>query len=291
MTKSPIARPGTLVAIALGGLFLFGVHAASAHPHVWVGTKSEFVFEDGKLAGLRYTWVFDEMYTSTATEGLDTNKDGQLDASELAELLKVNVEGLKEFQYFTEAHLFGKPVTFGDAKDARLEVVDVDEAPGPQLIAGPAPLPAVEPVPAERPGVWSRFTGWVSGMFTRAPKSPVPSSQQANTKQTEKQPEKQKVLTLHMTLPLPSPVPAAELTAGSKSFHYLLGDSQLYIAFEPMGKDAVSLSPGAPAGCRVAAIEPEMDEQQKKLQEAFGRMGSQIMGSPAKAMQVVCSAP
>ena len=72
---------------------------------------------------------------------------------------------------------------------------------------------------------------------------------------------------------------------------YALGDNQLYIAFEPMGKGAVTLSPGAPAGCRVAAIEPEMDEQQKKLQDAFGRMGGQVMGSPAKAMQVVCGAP
>ncbi len=290
MTTHRLARLGSLSALALGGAMLCSTLPVRAHPHVFVGTKSVFVFEDGQLTALRYTWIFDEMYTATATEGLDTNKDGQFDASELAELLKVNVEGLKEFQYFTEAQLLGKTVTFGDAKDARLEVIELDEAPGPQLIAGPTA--AAEPAPAARPGVWTRFSGWVSGLFSRAPKGPQSASGPQQAQQPIPAPaDKQKVLTLHMTLPLPAPVPAAQLTVASMGFHYLLGDSQLFIAFEPMGKDPVLLSPGAPAGCRIGTIEPEMDEQQKKLQEAFGRMGSQVMGSPPKAVQVVCSTP
>ena len=57
----------------------------------------------------------------------------------------------------------------------------------------------------------------------------------------------------------------------------------------PLAKDGVALAPGAPAGCRLASIEPEPTEEQKKLQEAFGRVGG---GAPisgqGKVAAVVC---
>ena len=48
-----------------------------------------------------HKWMFDEFYTAMAIEGLDKNKDGVYDREELAELAKVNIEGLKDFAYFT----------------------------------------------------------------------------------------------------------------------------------------------------------------------------------------------
>ncbi len=74
---------------------------AAAHPHVWVTTATTILFENGSMSGLRHTWTFDDMYTAMAIQGLDTNKDGIYDRKELAELAQVNIDGLKDFEYFT----------------------------------------------------------------------------------------------------------------------------------------------------------------------------------------------
>lgn len=263
---------------------------AIAHPHVWVGTQSKAIFENGALTGLRYTWLFDEMYTASAIDGLDKNNDGKVEGSELDELTKINIEGLKEFEYFTTATMAGKPMTFGDPKDYAMEVIAVDTAPGPQLAASPsngASGGASDPATTARPGLWSRFTGWLSGLFG----SKSDTRQTAAPDQPAQPADKTLVLALHMTLPLKSSIPASELSSEAKGFQFSLHDGQMYIWFEPTPKDGIGVAPGAPANCRALLVDQEMDEQQKKLQEAFGRVGGAAMGSPAKAVGIVCGKP
>ena len=75
---------------------------AFAHPHVFVDAKAEIVFDaEGRITGVRHIWQFDEAFTAFATQGLDKNGDGKLDDKELAPLAKVNVESLKEYDFFT----------------------------------------------------------------------------------------------------------------------------------------------------------------------------------------------
>lgn len=95
--------------------------AASAHPHVWVDVKATVAYEDGKIAGFQYAWTFDEAYSTMAVEGLDTNGDGKYDRKELAELAQVNIDGLKEFEYFTHAKLGDAPLKVAAPKDYWLE--------------------------------------------------------------------------------------------------------------------------------------------------------------------------
>ena len=59
-----------------------------------------------------------------AIEGLDKNKDGIYDREELAELAKVNIDGLKDFAYFTFPALAGKELKLGEARDYWLEHKD-----------------------------------------------------------------------------------------------------------------------------------------------------------------------
>lgn len=274
---------------AAASLAVVTATAAIAHPHVWVGTKSVAIFENGALTGLRYTWLFDEMYTASAIDGLDTNKDGKVEGPELDELTKINIEGLKEFDYFTTATMAGKPVPFGDPKNYLMEVIAVDTAPGPQLAAGPSDTAASDPAPAPRPGLWSRFTGWVSGLF--GGKAAAPPAATATPDKSAQPADKVLVLALHMTLPLKAPVPAAELGSAAKGFQFALNDGQMYIWFEPTPKDGIGVAPGAPANCRALMVDQEMDEQQKKLQEAFGRVGGAAIAGPPKAVGVVCGKP
>lgn len=97
---------------------------ASAHPHVWVTSKAEVVYDKDQIAAVQHHWTFDEFYTAMAIQGLDTNNDGVYSRKELAELAKVNMEGLKEFDFFTYAKLSGKALVFAPPVDQWLEHKD-----------------------------------------------------------------------------------------------------------------------------------------------------------------------
>jgi ABC-type uncharacterized transport system substrate-binding protein len=82
---------------------------ALAHPHVWVSMHSEVVFApDGSVTGVRHAWAFDDMFSAFATQGYESKVKGQFTREELAPLAKVNVESLKEYDYFTYATTDGK---------------------------------------------------------------------------------------------------------------------------------------------------------------------------------------
>ena len=100
--------------LALG---LASATAASAHPHVWVTVKSQIVFTpDGKVAAVIHDWVFDEMYSSFATQGLAP--PGELVKREqFAPLAKENAGSLAEIGYFTTLKIGGKAVDFGSVSD------------------------------------------------------------------------------------------------------------------------------------------------------------------------------
>ena len=108
----PRGGPGhqlhTTLLLALAGVAGIAP-AALAHPHVWATVRSEIVFSPGhQITGIRHSWTFDEFYTAMAVEGLDTNKDGIYSKEELKPLAQVNVESLKDFDYFTFVHFEGE---------------------------------------------------------------------------------------------------------------------------------------------------------------------------------------
>src|SRR5262249_60770337 len=88
---------------------------AYAHPHVWVTMHTELVYApDGKITGIRHAWSFDDMFSTFATQGLESKEKGKFTREELAPLAKVNVESLKEFDYFTFATADGKRADLAD---------------------------------------------------------------------------------------------------------------------------------------------------------------------------------
>lgn len=108
-------KPRTSACCLIAALVLAPV-PAQAHPHVFVTVEATVAFENGAITGIEHVWTFDEFYTAMAVEGLDTNKDGKYSREELAELAKVNLEGLKEFQYFTFPTLADKELKLADPK-------------------------------------------------------------------------------------------------------------------------------------------------------------------------------
>lgn len=117
----------------------------SAHPHVWVSVETTVVYEAGKVAGFQHRWTFDDMYTAMAIQGLDKDQDGIYSREELSELAQVNIDGLKEFDFFTYARVKETPVKLAAPKDYWLEHKD-------GVLSLHFTLPIAEPVPAESEG-------------------------------------------------------------------------------------------------------------------------------------------
>ena len=90
--------------------------------------KSELVYApDGTLTGVRHAWTFDDMFSTFATQGLEAKKKGEFTREELAPLAKVNVESLKEYDFFTYAIANGKKVEFNEPADGYYLVFDPKE--------------------------------------------------------------------------------------------------------------------------------------------------------------------
>ncbi len=131
---------------AAGAFYLLqSPSVAEAHPHVWVNVETTVLYDQGKVTGLEHRWTFDDMYTSMAIQGLDKNGDGTYSREELAELAQVNMDGLKEFDYFTFVKLGDKPVPLAPPKNYWLEHKD-------GVLALHFTMPLAEPVPADAPG-------------------------------------------------------------------------------------------------------------------------------------------
>ena len=88
---------------------------AQAHPHVWVTMHSELVYApDGSITGIRHAWSFDDMFSTSALQGMESKEKGKFTREELAPLAKVNVDSLKEYDYFTYAAADGAKAELTD---------------------------------------------------------------------------------------------------------------------------------------------------------------------------------
>jgi ABC-type uncharacterized transport system substrate-binding protein len=118
---SRILRTVALGLVALG----FAASAAQAHPHVYVTMKSEIVYDaEGRMTGIRHHWTFDDMFSSYATQGLESKEKGKFTREELQPLAEVNVTSLKEFDFFTQGKVDGKKAEFEQPIDYFLEQKD-----------------------------------------------------------------------------------------------------------------------------------------------------------------------
>lgn len=97
---------------------------AHAHPHVWVKMNAELLYRNGSLAAIKQNWVFDELYTAMAIQGLDKDGDGNYSREELSELATVNIEGIRDFNYFTDVRLSDKQLSVKERDDYWLEHKD-----------------------------------------------------------------------------------------------------------------------------------------------------------------------
>ncbi len=111
------------IAFAAGTALALLPSGAAAHPHVLVDAKSEVVFDaDGRMKSVRQVWRFDPAFSSYAIQGLDTDGDGTYSDEELKPLAKINVDSLKEFDFFTYLTVGDNELDFVQPQEYWLEL-------------------------------------------------------------------------------------------------------------------------------------------------------------------------
>jgi ABC-type uncharacterized transport system substrate-binding protein len=139
---------------------------AQAHPHVWVTMTSEVVYApDGSVTGVRHAWAFDDMFSAFATQGIETKQKGVFTREDLAPLAQVNVDSLKDFDYFTYAKANGKKTKFEGPTDYWLEYKN-------EVLILHFTLPFKSPVKAQRLDV-EVYDPTYFVDFTMAEKDPI----------------------------------------------------------------------------------------------------------------------
>jgi ABC-type uncharacterized transport system substrate-binding protein len=95
--------------------------AAFAHPHVWVTVRSHVEFTpQGKVEAIVNDWVFDEMYSAFATQGLAPK--GKLVTRDIfAPLARENAGSLAEVGYYTTLRIDGKTMEFAPVTEYWME--------------------------------------------------------------------------------------------------------------------------------------------------------------------------
>jgi ABC-type uncharacterized transport system substrate-binding protein len=83
---------------------------ASAHPHVWIETRANFVFDQGKLIGVDLDWLFDEMFSAAMIEDFDHGHKGHFDTKDVADLQQQVLPGYADFAYYTHIRVDGQEV-------------------------------------------------------------------------------------------------------------------------------------------------------------------------------------
>ncbi|MBA4098076.1 MAG: hypothetical protein C0484_15095 [Rhodospirillum sp.] len=97
---------------------------AGAHPHVFIENKVAFVFDAGKVTGLRLTWAFDDVFSDSLLTQFDADGDGAFDELESKAVGEGILPNLKMFHYFTYVFVDGKQLDPIDPADFAASVDD-----------------------------------------------------------------------------------------------------------------------------------------------------------------------
>jgi ABC-type uncharacterized transport system substrate-binding protein len=119
-------RTRYLAAFALPALLalLAVAPAARAHPHVFVEHALTVVVGGDGLEGIRFTWAFDEMFSSMIVLTFDTDKDKAFSAAEVKTIEQKHFGNLRDFHYFVQLRVNDKPVEVTAYKDFRVSLAN-----------------------------------------------------------------------------------------------------------------------------------------------------------------------
>lgn len=93
-----------------------------AHPHIFIEGGIQLVFNSqGQIASIRQSWLFDELFSTYALQGMPRDHTGQVASAELDKITGEWMTALAdpESHFFTKATFADKPLVFGAPNNAR----------------------------------------------------------------------------------------------------------------------------------------------------------------------------
>ena len=92
-----ILRPWSLVVALTMSL---AATEARANPDVWVETTITVAFDDQRVSGLEFSWIFDDFYSARTVQTYDLDRDGALNPLEAKNLRAETFDPLSPADYF-----------------------------------------------------------------------------------------------------------------------------------------------------------------------------------------------
>ena len=107
-----VALASALVGLAAG--------AAGAHPHVFIDYAVTLVVSAGdRVAGVRLTWTFDDLFSGFILQEFDKDRNGALSPAEVQRIEATHLAEFHKAGYYTTVSVNGKPVTSPAAREFR----------------------------------------------------------------------------------------------------------------------------------------------------------------------------
>jgi len=103
------------------GLLCSG-EVCQAHPHVFIDSYVNVVFDEQGLAGFEMVWLFDDMTSSGYILDYDQDRDGGFDSEETAVIKQEAFDNLAEYHYMVFIFFDEKPFTVRYVKDFQAEI-------------------------------------------------------------------------------------------------------------------------------------------------------------------------
>lgn len=95
-----------------------------AHPHVFIETSFEFVFDDAKLTGIAVIWSFDEIFSASVIIDHDHNKNHVFEEKESKSVERGAFSNLKNYDYFLHIDINGRQFKIKTVTDFKAVIVD-----------------------------------------------------------------------------------------------------------------------------------------------------------------------
>ena len=73
----------------------------SAHPHMFLTSEEELVWDKATLTGCWIEWTFDQFFSADIIQAYDANHDGKFSAEETKKVYDGAFINLKNYYYFT----------------------------------------------------------------------------------------------------------------------------------------------------------------------------------------------
>jgi len=109
--RQPLGR------ILLGLVLAFAVRPASAHPHVFIDYTATILGDGDKVAGVRMSWTFDEMYSASLFHDYTSRPQGPLGPRDIEQLRVGAFQDTADLHFFTDVWVNGKKLDIKSVKD------------------------------------------------------------------------------------------------------------------------------------------------------------------------------